>query len=76
MGTRELNHFRLLGHSGLRVSPLCLGTMTFGTEHGWGADKKESRRILYRTCRYLSDGCVFVYPVVILLFWHRKTDFM
>jgi len=28
---KPLNHFRLLGHSGLRVSPLCLGTMTFGT---------------------------------------------
>ncbi|MGK7875595.1 MAG: aldo/keto reductase [Xenococcaceae cyanobacterium] len=42
----QLNHYRLLGHSGLRVSPLCLGTMTFGTEWGWGADLEESRRIL------------------------------
>jgi len=57
MGTRELNHFRLLGHSGLRVSPLCLGTMTFGTEHGWGADKEESRRILDR---YLERGGNFI----------------
>lgn len=37
-----LNHYRLLGPSGLRVSPLCLGTMTFGSEWGWGADKNES----------------------------------
>ena len=29
-----------LGRSGLRVSRLALGTMTFGTEWGWGADKK------------------------------------
>ncbi|HCF27407.1 MAG TPA: aldo/keto reductase [Cyanobacteria bacterium UBA11049] len=41
----ELNHYRLLGNSGLRVSPLCLGTMTFGTEWGFGADKEESRKI-------------------------------
>lgn len=37
--------YRLFGRSGLRVSELCLGTMTFGTEWGWGADKDESRRI-------------------------------
>ena len=29
-----------LGNSGLRVSRLALGTMTFGTEWGWGADKQ------------------------------------
>ena len=40
-----LNHYRLLGRSGLRVSPLCLGTMTFGTEWGWGSDKDESRAV-------------------------------
>jgi aryl-alcohol dehydrogenase-like predicted oxidoreductase len=40
-----LNHYRLLGSTGLRVSPLCLGTMTFGTEWGFGAEKDESRRI-------------------------------
>lgn len=37
--------YRLLGRSGLRVSEVALGTMSFGTEWGWGADKKESRRI-------------------------------
>jgi aryl-alcohol dehydrogenase-like predicted oxidoreductase len=36
--------YKLLGRSGLRVSELCLGVMTFGTEWGWGADKAESRR--------------------------------
>ncbi|MBN2082888.1 aldo/keto reductase [bacterium] len=39
-----LDSYRLLGNSGLRVSPLCLGTMTFGTKWGWGADREESRR--------------------------------
>ena len=42
----KLDRYRLLGHSGLRVSPLCLGTMTFGTEWGFGAEVEESRRIL------------------------------
>src|SRR6266404_4389264 len=28
----QLDHYRLLGRSGLRVSPLCLGTMTFGSD--------------------------------------------
>jgi aryl-alcohol dehydrogenase-like predicted oxidoreductase len=37
--------YKLLGRSGLRVSELCLGTMTFGTEWGWGADQAESHRI-------------------------------
>jgi aryl-alcohol dehydrogenase-like predicted oxidoreductase len=37
--------YRLLGRSGLRVSEICLGTMTFGEEWGWGASKEESRRI-------------------------------
>ena len=37
--------YKLLGRSGLRVSELCLGTMTFGPEWGWGADREESRRI-------------------------------
>jgi len=40
-----LNKYRLLGRSGLRVSPLALGTMTFGSEWGWGADAAEARRM-------------------------------
>jgi aryl-alcohol dehydrogenase-like predicted oxidoreductase len=35
--------YKLLGASGLRVSELALGTMTFGEEWGWGASKEESR---------------------------------
>lgn len=40
-----LTDYRLLGCSGLRVSPLSLGTMTFGSDWGWGADSNEARRI-------------------------------
>lgn len=40
-----LDHYRRLGRSGLRVSPLSLGTMTFGTDWGWGAEEAEARRI-------------------------------
>ncbi len=35
-----------LGDTGLRVSELCLGTMTFGTDWGWGADEQTCRAIL------------------------------
>jgi hypothetical protein len=34
-----LDRYFTLGHTGLRGSRLALGTMTFGTEWGWGADK-------------------------------------
>ncbi|MFM6060613.1 MAG: aldo/keto reductase [Microcystis aeruginosa] len=37
--------YKLLGNSGLRVSELCLGTMTFGEDWGWGSDKEESRSV-------------------------------
>lgn len=40
----SLTNFRTLGHSGLVVSPLALGTMTFGPGQ-WGADEQTSRSI-------------------------------
>jgi len=36
--------YTLLGQSGLRVSELALGTMTFGTDWGWGASEGESAK--------------------------------
>jgi len=42
---RIFMNYQLLGKSGLRVSELCLGTMTFGEEWGWGANRDESRAI-------------------------------
>ena len=41
----RMEDYRLLGRSGLRVSPLSLGTMTFGEAWGWGADRNDSKRI-------------------------------
>lgn len=38
-------NYRLLGHSGLRVSEFSLGTMTFGEEWGWGAARDEAKKI-------------------------------
>jgi aryl-alcohol dehydrogenase-like predicted oxidoreductase len=52
-----LNHYRLLGRSGLRVSPLCLGTMTFGLDWGWGSDYETSKRIFDR---YAERGGNFI----------------
>ncbi|HJW60313.1 MAG TPA: aldo/keto reductase, partial [Actinomycetota bacterium] len=37
--------YRLFGRSGLRVSELALGTMTFGTDWGWGAGRDECRKM-------------------------------
>lgn len=53
----SLAEYSLLGASGLRVSPLCLGTMTFGTEWGWGSPAETARQILDR---YLEAGGNFI----------------
>ncbi|WP_309486607.1 aldo/keto reductase [Sinorhizobium sp. 8-89] len=45
MTRMTLDNYRLLGRSGLRVSPMSLGTMTFGSDWGWGAGIAEARRI-------------------------------
>jgi aryl-alcohol dehydrogenase-like predicted oxidoreductase len=37
--------YKLLGDSGLRVSEICLGTMTFGDDWGWGSPKEDSKKI-------------------------------
>jgi aryl-alcohol dehydrogenase-like predicted oxidoreductase len=49
--------YQLLGISGLRVSELCLGTMTFGEEWGWGASQEESRKIFEA---YVEAGGNFI----------------
>lgn len=38
--------YTLFGRTGLRVSELALGAMTFGDDSGWGADRPTSERIL------------------------------
>ncbi|NMO20403.1 aldo/keto reductase [Pyxidicoccus fallax] len=52
-----LARYHLLGRTGLRVSPLCLGTMTFGTEWGWGSPRETAHRLL---ARYLEAGGNFI----------------
>jgi aryl-alcohol dehydrogenase-like predicted oxidoreductase len=37
--------YTLFGRTGLRVSELCLGTMTFGEDWGWGAPKETCKRV-------------------------------
>lgn len=53
----QLDDYKILGNSGLRVSPLCLGTMTFGSDWGWGADASESRELFEH---YASRGGNFI----------------
>src|SRR3954465_3178094 len=43
-----LDHYVTLGRSGLRVSPLCLGAMTFGEDLGWGSSGEQAARIIDR----------------------------
>ncbi|WP_431922643.1 aldo/keto reductase [Amycolatopsis tucumanensis] len=52
-----LDTYRLLGRSGLRVSPLALGTATFGTEWGWGTEPDDARK-LFDT--YVERGGNFI----------------
>jgi len=52
-----LTDYITLGRSGLRVSPLCLGTMTFGEDWGWGCDVETSERLL---ATYLDRGGNFL----------------
>ena len=50
-------HYKILGKSGLKVAQLCLGTMTFGEEWGWGTSKAESKKILDT---YMKAGGNFI----------------
>lgn len=51
-----LTNYRTLGRSGLVVSPLALGTMTFGTAR-WGSSEEDSRKVFNA---YLDQGGNFV----------------
>jgi aryl-alcohol dehydrogenase-like predicted oxidoreductase len=53
----SLRNFVTLGRSGLHVSPLCLGAMTFGTEWGFGAGPEESTAVLRA---YIEQGGNFI----------------
>src|SRR3984957_6629949 len=53
----SLDSYVTLGRSGLRVSPLCLGAMTFGEDAGWGASVADSEAII---SRYIDLGGNFI----------------
>jgi len=53
----KLDAYVTLGRSGLKVSPLCLGTMTFGTDWGWGTDEAGAGALLDR---FVAAGGNFV----------------
>ncbi len=53
----SLDRYVTLGNSGLRVSPFCLGAMTFGTEWGWGSDVELSRKVMDT---YIDAGGNFI----------------
>ncbi|HKQ68893.1 MAG TPA: aldo/keto reductase [Polyangiaceae bacterium] len=53
----SLNHYITLGRSGLRVSPLCLGAMTFGEDWGWGSSVADSEAIMDR---FIERGGNFI----------------
>jgi len=52
-----LDHYVTLGRSGLRVSPLCFGAMTFGTEWGFGTGPEES---IAQLERFVGRGGNFI----------------
>ena len=53
----RLNEYLTLGRTGLRVSPLCMGAMTFGKQWGWGAEDSVSRD-MFNT--YVDAGGNFI----------------
>jgi aryl-alcohol dehydrogenase-like predicted oxidoreductase len=52
-----LDNYVTLGRSGLRVSPMCLGAMTFGEDWGWGSSVADTQAILDR---FLERGGNFI----------------
>jgi len=52
-----LTHYVTLGRSGLRVSPFCLGAMTFGEDWGWGSTVADSEAII---ATFLERGGNFI----------------
>lgn len=53
----SLSYYNTLGRSGLKVSPLCLGTMTFGEDWGWGSSEDTARQIFQA---YIKAGGNFI----------------
>jgi aryl-alcohol dehydrogenase-like predicted oxidoreductase len=69
MRAGALNEYVTVGRSGLRVSPLCLGAMTFGQELGWGSSQEDSEAVLDS---YLDQGGNFIDTANIYTFGHSE----
>ena len=65
-----LDRYYTLGRSGLRVSPLALGTMTFGENWGWGAGEDTARAMFDR---YLAAGGNFIDTADLYTEGHSET---
>jgi aryl-alcohol dehydrogenase-like predicted oxidoreductase len=65
-----LNDYITLGKSGLRVSPLCLGAMTFGEDWGWGSSVSESETIM---ARFFERGGNFIDTANLYTKGHSET---
>ncbi|TFY32438.1 aldo/keto reductase, partial [Escherichia coli] len=65
----SLDHYVTLGRSGLRVSPFCLGTMTFGEDLGWGSSVATSNAILDH---YIERGGNFIDTANVYTFGHSE----
>ena len=55
--TETTMRYQVFGNTGLKVSELALGAMTFGEEWGWGSSKAESRAVFDA---YSSAGGNFI----------------
>lgn len=64
-----LNNYITLGESGLRVSPFCLGAMTFGEDLGWGTSVKESEAIIDH---FIDRGGNFIDTANVYTFGHSE----
>jgi aryl-alcohol dehydrogenase-like predicted oxidoreductase len=64
-----LNAYLTLGHSGLRVSPFCLGAMTFGEDLGWGSSVEASNAIIDR---FIERGGNFIDTANIYTLGHSE----
>ena len=55
--TMKVNEYVTLGRSGLKVSPICLGAMTFGEDWGWGSSETAAAEIFNK---YIEAGGNFI----------------
>jgi aryl-alcohol dehydrogenase-like predicted oxidoreductase len=65
-----LDHYVTIGRSGLHVSPMCLGTLTFGEESGYGTSAAESIDVLEH---YLDRGGNFIDTANYYSYGHAET---